>query len=136
MASIFTNPFCTKRSYLLFCAALKLCADENEVSAKNILYGEVRQSHCTAEWRILEVNNKSEGLIDCHGFEETSQPNCSKQFDLANNGSICLPLCKEFSQLKEQFTDVFVGLYAFFHLVNVLGGIIVFGACLWNRSKM
>ena len=120
----------------MFCVALRFCADDNEVSAKSILCGEVRQKHCTAEWRILEVNNRSEELIDCYGFGETGQPNCSEQFDLSNNGSICLPLCKEFSQHGEQFTNIFVGFHAPVYLMNALVGIIVLVACLWNRIKM
>ena len=97
---------------------------------------EVRQEHCTAEWRIMEVNNRSEYLIDCYGFGETGKPNCVEQFDLADGDSVCLPLCKVFSQHNERFTDAIVTLNAFVHLVNVFGGIIVFVACIVNRKKM
>lgn len=136
VASVFTSPFCVWRTYHLFCAALKYCDSGDDVTPRNILCKEVRQQHCTAEWRILEVNNRSDGLIDCHGLGETGHPNCSEQFGLANNNSICLPLCKEFSQHGKKFTHTVVKLNAFVHLVNMLGGILVFIACLWNRSKM
>ena len=84
----------------------------------------------------MEVNNRSEYLIDFYGFGETGKPNCVEQFDLADGDSVCLPLCKVFSQQNERFTDAIVTLNAFVHLVNVFGGIIVFVACIVNRKKM
>ena len=134
VASELTSSFCIRRTQHLFCAALSYCDDNNEVY--NILCTEVRQEHCTAEWRIMEVNNRSEYLIDCDGFGETGKPNCVEQFDLADGDSVCLPLCKEFSQYDEMFTDANVALHAFVHLVNVLGGIVAFVACIVNRKKM
>ena len=103
---------------------------------RGLLCTKVRQEFCTAEWRILEVNNRSEGLIDCQGFGETARPNCTEQFNLADGDSICLPLCKEFSQHGETYTDAVVALHGIVHLVNVIGGIIVFIACILNRAKM
>ena len=136
VASEFTNPFCTRKTYLMFCAALTLCSIGNDTDARGLLCTEVRQKHCTAEWRIMEVSNRSEYLIDCNGFGETGKPTCVEQFDLADGDSVCLPLCKEFSQHDKRFTDTIVALYAFVHLVNVLGGIISFVACIVNRKKM
>ena len=136
VASAFTNVFCARRTYLVFCEALNFCSINNDTAARSILCAEVRQEHCTAEWRIMEVNNRSEYLIDCYGLGETGKPNCVEQFDLAYGDSICLPLCKDFSQHNERFTDAIVALYGFVHLVNVLGGIIVFVACVFNRKKM
>ena len=135
VASAFTNPFCARGTYPLFCKALELCSISQDV-VRNLLCTQVRQKLCTAEWRILEVNNRSEKLIDCQGFGETGQPNCHEQFDLADNNSVCLPLCKEFSEFRRTFTDLVVGLSAFSGLVNVIGGIIVIIACIFNRAKM
>ena len=136
-----TNPYClavAHSRFNVFCKALTLCSIGNDLHAKAALCQGVRQKVCTAEWRILEFNNRSEELIDCPMaiFGETGYPNCTEQFDLANNGSVCLPLCKEFAELDEQFTSALVGLNAFVHLVNLLGGIVAFIACVWNRSKM
>ena len=136
VASAFTNPFCANRTYLVFCAALNLCSIGSDAVARSILCTEVRQKHCTLEWRIMEVNNRSEYLIDCDGFGETGKPNCVEQFDLADGDSVCLPLCEEFSQYDEKFTDAMVALQGFVNLVNVLGGIISFVACIINRKKM
>lgn len=135
VASVFTNRFCAQ-TYPLFCDALKLCSFGLHDNVTKLLCTLVRQGFCTAEWRILEVNNRSEGLIDCQGFGETAQPNCAEQFDLADNGSICLPVCKEFSQHGKSYTDGVVGLHAIVHLVNVIGGIVVMIACILNRAKM
>ena len=136
VASVFTNQFCPNRTYPLFCEALKNCSSGQEDIEKDLLCTQVRQKLCATEWRILEVNNRSEELINCQGFGETSQPNCTEQFDLADNNSICLPLCEEFSQFEPSYTNYIVGLYAFAHLVNLLGGIIVIIACVLNRTKM
>ena len=135
MASVFTNPFCTK-TYPLFCKALELCAIGQDLTVRGLLCTKVRQEFCTAEWRILEVNNRSEGLINCQAFGETAQPNCTEQFKLADSDSVCLPLCKEFSQHGEGYTDAVVALHGIVHLVNVIGGIIVVIACILNRAKM
>ena len=78
----------------------------------------------------------SEELIDCQGFNETSSPNCTKQFDLADDNSVCLPLCKEFSQDDRSLTNFILGLYPISHLVNVIGGIIVIIASIINKTKM
>ena len=83
------------------------------------------------------MNNRSEVLIDCpQELGETTQPNCAEQFDLADNGSVCLPLCQEFSQHGERYTDAIVALNGIVNMVNVIGGIIVIIACILNRTKM
>ena len=139
-ASALTNSYCLEVAHghlNVFCQALNICNNGNGVfHVKVALCQRVGQKICTAEWRILEFNNRSEELIDCSMFGETDYPNCTEQFDLANNGSVCLPLCKEFSQHGKTLTDAVVALSAFCQVVNVLGGIIVFIACVWNRSKM
>ena len=136
VASALTNEFCVNETCPAFCAALNLCNIGNDTDARGLLCTEVRQQYCTAEWRILEVNNRSEYMIDCDGFGKTGKPNCVEQFDLADGDSVCLPLCKEFSIYDDKFTDAIVALTAFAHLVNVLGGIISFFACIVNRKKM
>ena len=136
VASALTDPFCVNGTYQAFCKALNLCSIGNDTDARGLLCTEVRQQNCTAEWRILEVNNRSEYMIDCDGFGKTGKPNCVEQFDLADGDSVCLPLCKEFSIYDDKFTDAIVALTAFAHLVNVLGGIISLYACIVNRKKM
>ena len=134
-----TNPYCLAVAHgrlNVFCQALSFCSIGKDHFVKAALCQGVRQKVCTAEWRILEFNNRSEELIDCSIFGETGYPNCTEQFDLANNGSVCLPLCKEFSQHGKTFTDARLALNTFFLTVNLFAGIIVFIACVWNRNKM
>lgn len=110
------------------------CEQLNNYSyIKDVMCREVRQEYCTAEWRLLELKS-FEGLIDCDG--ETASINCSKHFGLANNGSICLPLCTEFSQYDDTFTDVYMALFIIAQLTNMVGGIAVFIASYIKRRKM
>lgn len=135
LATQFTFPYCTFNSMDLFCKALDQC-DSDGFYMKELICQQARQEYCAAEWRILEVNNQTENLVDCDEFGETVALNCTEQFDLANGDSVCLPLCKEFSQHGEIFTDAVTALNAFINLVNVFGGITVLIACFWKRKKM
>ena len=100
-----SQQYCTERVQVerLFCDALMECSS-NESYAKKIVCQQVRQEYCTAEWRMLEVNQTG-GLIDCEEYEDTAPLNCGDQFGLAHNGSVCLPLCEEFSQYSKAYTN-------------------------------
>ena len=108
----------------------------NESYVKDIVCQQVRQEYCTAEWRMLEVHNQTDGLIDCEEYEETVPLNCSDQFDLANDGSLCLPLCGEFSQFSETYTTPRTILFAICLFIGVIGGIIVIAISYRKRKKM
>ena len=129
-----TFPFCIQETQDLFCDALRKCDDLALVG--EIVCQEIRQTYCTSEWRILEVSNRTEGIFDCDGYGETIQLNCSDQFDLDNNDSVCLPLCKSFSQDGEVAATILVVDSALAHLINAIGGIIVLIAAIWNRRNM
>jgi len=129
-----TFPFCIQKTKDLFCDALSKCDDF--ALAGEIVCQEIRQTYCTAEWRILEVSNRSKEIFNCDDYEETMQLNCSDQFGLDNTDSICLPLCKSFSQHGEVATTILVAGNAFAHLINAIGGIIVLTLAIWNRKNM
>ena len=129
-----SQQYCTERVEKLFCDALMECSNESYV--KDIVCQQVRQEYCTAEWRMLEVHNQTDGLIDCAGYEETAPLNCGNQFGLANNGSICLPLCGVFSQFSEAYTTPHLVLGATSHFISVIGGLIVLAASFRKRKKM
>ena len=129
-----SQQYCSERVETLFCDALMECSNESYV--KDIVCQQVRQEYCTAEWRMLEVNNQTHGLIDCEEYEETAPLNCSDQFDLANDGSLYLPLCGEFSQYSEEYTTPHVVLYAVFHFISIIGGITVIAISYKKRKKM
>ena len=129
-----TFPFCIQETQDLFCDALSKCDDL--ILVGEIVCQEIRQTYCTSEWRILEVSNRTEGIFDCDDYGETIQLNCSDQFDLDNGDSVCLPLCKSFSQHGEIATTILVVDIAFAHLINVIGGMIVLIAAIYNRKNM
>ena len=116
---------------MLFCNASMECS--NESCVKDIVCQQVRQEYCTAEWRMLEVN-QTDGLINCTGYGKTALVNCSDQFGY--NGSICLPLCGEFSQYSEATTMPYIVLYATCLFISIIGGITVIAFSFWKRKKM
>ena len=129
-----SQQYCSERVETLFCDALMECSNESYV--KDIVCHQVRQEYCTAEWRMLEVNNQTDGLIDCEEYDETASLNCSDQFGLANNGSVCWPLCGEFSQYSEAYTTPHIVLDATGSFVSLIGGIIIIGISIKKRKKM
>ena len=129
-----SQQYCSERVETLFCDALMECSNESYV--KDIVCQQVHQEYCTAEWRMLEVHNQTDGLIDCEEYEETAPLNCSDQFDLANDGSICLPLCGEFSQFPETYTTPRNILYVISLHIGVVGGIIVVVISYRKKEKM
>ena len=129
-----SQQYCSERVETLFCDALMECSNESYV--KDMVCQQVRQEYCTAEWRMLEVHNQTDGLIDCEEYEETAPLNCSDQFDVTNDGSICLPLCEEFSQFPETYTTPRHILLAICLIIGVVGGIIVVAISYRKRKKM
>ena len=131
-----SQEYCIERVEALFCDALILMECNNESYVKDIVCQQVRQEYCTAEWRMLELNNQTDGLIDCTDHGETATLNCGDQFGLVNNGSVCLPLCGEFSQYSKAYTKPYIVLYATCLFINVIGGIAVLALSFWKRKKM
>ena len=129
-----SQQYCGERVETLFCDALMECSNESYV--KDIVCQQVRQEYCTAEWRMLEVHNQTDGLIDCEEYEETAPLNCSDQFDLANDGSVCLPLCGEFSQYSDAYTTPHLVIYIIALSCNMIGGIAVVVISIRKRKKM
>ena len=123
-----SQQYCTERIETLFCDASMECNNESYV--KQIVCQQVRQEYCTAEWRMLEAINQSDGLIVCKEYEETAPLNCSDQFGLADNGSTCLPLCEKFSLISN------TELYAVSAVISIIGGITVIGISIKKRKKM
>ena len=129
-----SQQYCSERVETLFCDALMECSNESYM--KDIVCQQVRQEYCTAEWRMLEVHNQTDGLIDCEEYGETALLSCGDQFDLANHGSNCLPLCGEFSQYSEAYTTPHIVFYAAFLSMNLIGGIILVVISIRKRKKM
>lgn len=125
----------------------KICFDEakmlhsklqncsNDICVRSIMCEEIRQQYCTAEWRVLELN-ESEGLIDCSDYGETVPLNCSDQFGLANNDSVCLPLCEKFSQFSETLATVVPISLVVSNGINVVGGIVNLIVSMYKIKKL
>ena len=127
------HQFCTDK-VIEQSAKLQKC-NGNTTCVNELMCNKVRQDYCTAEWRVLELN-KSEDLIDCGRHGETNSLECNDQFGLTNNGSICLPLCKEFSQFSETFTAIFPIFLSVCYGINVIGGIIVLIIFVYKIKKL
>jgi len=132
-ASRRTSPHCLDRAQELFCDALSECSNMSYV--RGLVCQEVRQEYCTAEWRRAE-NNRSYNLIDCDEYGETATLNCPNQFGLDENGSVCSPLCKDFSRDGEAVTTVFIATAVIAHLINIIIGVVVLIAAYKNRKNM
>ena len=102
---------------------------------RSIMCQEIRQEYCTAEWRALELNGSTE-LVNCTEYGETAPLNCSDQFGLSRNGSVCRPLCKKFSQFSNGFTAFFPPWLAVFSALNVIGGIICLAVSVYKIKKL
>ena len=129
-----SQQYCSERVETLFCDALMECSNESYV--KDIVCRQVRQEYCTAEWRMLEVHNQTDGLIDCEEYNETTPLTCSDQFDVASDGSVCLPLCGKFSQYSEAYTTPHIALFAMCLFIGIIGGILVIIISFRKRNKM
>ena len=129
-----SQQYCSERVETLFCDALMECSNESYV--KDIVCQQVRQEYCTAEWRMLEVHNQTDGLIDCEEYEETAPLTCSDQFDVTSDGSVCLPLCGEFSQYTEAYGMLRIIILIFSLSIGIIGGIIIVAISLRKRNKM
>ena len=125
-------PFCNIEEKKLL-SKLHNCT--NDSCVKDVMCQEVRQEYCTFEWRILE-SNESEELINCSDYGETAPLECSRQFSLARNGSVCLPLCKKFSLFGDTFTVFFIAWLAICNGLNVVGGIICLVVSVYKIKKL
>ena len=126
--------YCTERVETLFCDALTECSNESRV--KDIMCQQVRQEYCTAEWRLLEVQNQTDQFIDCEDYEETAPLNCGDQFGLMNDECACMPLCEEFSLYSKAYTMPHLALSATTSSLVAIGGIVVIAIAFKKRKTM
>ena len=102
----------------------------------------IRDDICAAEWRIVEI------------FFNVSLPNCSSFDDNANFvtaraptlscpddfgvfcGSLCQPLCGEFSKFNSTATSVYELLNIIFYTLSLFAGIVTLFACCIRKRKM
>ena len=123
-----SQAYCSERLEKLFCNASMECNDEPCV--KDLICQQMQRENCT------EIYEETKWLFDCKENGETGMLNCSDQFDLANNGSVCLPLCGEFSQYSETYTTPHIIILATSLFIGIVGGITVIVVSFRKRKKM
>ena len=103
---------------------------------------EIRDDICFAEWKLLELSLYAELLPNCSNYDDSnddmdSRPDqvCNDQFKLYCD-SLCLPLCKEFSQNSEGLTLLQDILFIFAAISSLIGGTIVIIIAIYRRDSM
>lgn len=103
---------------------------------------EIRDDVCFAEWKLLELSPYAEYLPNCSSLdggddEVDSRRNltCNKQFERFCD-SLCLPLCKEFSQNSDGLTLLQDILFIFAAVSSLIGGTIVIIIAIYRRKSM
>jgi len=137
------NDQCSSSAVPFFCnATYSLCGDDTYMMDISEECVQVRDNDCAIEWRVLE--NFFGALIpDCGSFSEDGnlsfskapELNCSNQFDVFC-GSMCLPVCSEFSQMSEGATVTSNVLTILFEVIGIISGVVTLIACIFNRKTM
>jgi len=137
------NDQCNSSAVPFFCnATLSLCGDDSYTMDISEECEQVRDNDCAIEWRILE-NLFDASIPDCGSFSEGHDLsffkapllNCSDQFDVFC-GSMCLPLCSEFSQTSHGATVTSTALTILFEIIGIISGVVTLIACIFNRKTM
>ena len=103
---------------------------------------EVRDDICAAEWRMVE-SFLDFTLPSCNNFygsknftsEKAPALSCPAGFDIFC-GSLCQPLCDEFSLFSDVATVAYRVLNVMFHVVAIIAGVVTILACCVHRTKM
>ena len=137
------NDQCSSSAVPFFCnATYSLCGDDTYMMDISEECVQVRDNDCAIEWRVLE-NFFGASIPDCGSFSENGnlsfskapKLNCSDQFDVFC-GSMCLPVCSEFSQLSHGAAVTSNVLTILFQAIGLIGGAITLIACVLNRKAM
>ena len=103
---------------------------------------EVRDDTCAAEWRMVE-SFLDFTLPSCNNFygsenftsEKAPALNCPPDFGVFC-GSLCQPLCDEFSLFSEAATVAYKVLNIMFDVMAIIAGVITILACCMHKEKM
>ncbi|XP_065907492.1 uncharacterized protein [Dysidea avara] len=136
------NGLCSEVILSLFCNAAALYDGCNMETALDEKCVKVRDNECASEWRIVETLFNLT-LLDCNSLNETgnvslsraSIQTCPDDFGVLC-GSICQPLCAEFSLYNDVATTVYAVLDILFNCTSIITGIITMVACIYERKKM
>ena len=103
---------------------------------------EVRDDTCAAEWRMIEsfINLTLPSCVGFYGVnnftsEKAPALNCPVDFGIFC-GSLCQPLCAEFSLFSDAATVAYKVLNIMFHITAIIAGVVTILACYIHRTKM
>lgn len=107
---------------------------------------EIRDDLCYAEWKLLELSEyaslNSQLVPNCSTFggsdptiDNRLNVSCNEQFGLFCD-SLCLPLCKKFSQNSDGITLLQDILFIFAAVTSLIGGTIVIIIAIYRRNSM
>lgn len=141
--SVLRNKQCNNSALPFFCKAVSsLCADDSFFMNLTEQCVTVRDNDCSIEWRVLEnifdiPIPSCESFTTNRGLTFTKAPplKCPDQFDVFC-GSVCLPVCEQYSQVSHSATVASNVLAIIFIMLGLIGGLITLIACIFNREKM
>ena len=142
--SVLSNKQCNNSAVSFFCSAMYYVCGDDDNSTVDLMEKcvEVRDNDCPIEWRGLE--NILDVLIpSCESytantnitFDKAPPLNCPDQFD-EFCGSLCLPVCEEYSQVSRDAAIASDVLTLTVIIIGLIGGLITLVACIFNRDKM
>ena len=103
---------------------------------------EVRDDTCATEWRMIEAFTdftlpNCDGFYGSENFTSDKAPalSCPADFGIFC-GSLCQPLCNEFSLFSDTATVAYRVLSIVFHVIAIIAGVITILACCMLKTKM
>ena len=147
LSSRLTSSECKDKFLSFLCAHFITPCDLNDPNAIAVQptareCKEIRDDICFAEWKLLELSQYGTLLPNCSNYDDSdddmdSRPDlvCNDQFGLYCD-SLCLPLCKEFSQNSEGLTLLQDILFIFAAVSSLIGGTVVIVIAIYRRNSM
>jgi len=136
------NNQCSEAVISLFCNTVTEYDNDDATASPDEECVQVRDNECAAEWRLLETffnitlpDCKSLNEIENVSLSRAQTQDCPDHFGVLC-GSICQPLCAEFSLYNEAATTASVVLNIIFHSMSIVSGFITLVACIYDRKKM
>ena len=136
------NSPCSAFILSLFCSTVALYDGCNVTKSLDEECVQVRDNECAAEWRIVETLFNLT-LPDCSSLNEIGNillskaptQTCPDEFGVLC-GSICQPLCAEFSLYNDVTTTIFAVFDIIFNCISIITGLITIAASIYDRKRM
>ena len=136
------NSLCSASILSLFCSTVALYDGCNVTKSLDEECVQVRDNECAAEWRIVETLFNLT-LPDCSSLNETGNillskaptQMCPDEFGVLC-GSICQPLCAEFSLHNDATTTIYAVFEIILNCISIIAGLVTIAASIYERKKM